>query len=132
MPDFKKMKDAALVDYGFRLKEEFDIMELQLDEVKAEARERAKKQKIDHFFGNEHFLTVSPGSSTTCDPKDLHDAYVDMQNEKEFYATVKVLVGKAKKDLGETVFGSISEVETIPYRSVSFKANTPKKYLKKK
>jgi hypothetical protein len=130
--DLKTMKDAALVDFGFRLKEQFDTLELQLDAVKAEARERAKKQKIDHFFGNQYFVSISPGSSTECDPQELYDAYVDMQNEKGFFSAVKVLVTKAKEDLGETNFATISEVKTFPYRSVSFKANIPKKYLKKK
>jgi hypothetical protein len=131
MGDVKSMTDAELVDHGFKIKQKYDDLEVLLDEAKVEARERAKKQKIDHFFGSKHFLTVSPGSSTSCDPKELHACYVDMQNEDEFFKTVKVLVGKAKKDLGETMFNSFSKTETFPYRTVSFKENVPKKYLKK-
>jgi hypothetical protein len=131
MADVKSMSDAELVDHGFKIKQKFDALELQLDEAKAEARERAKKQKLDHFFGSNHFLSVSPGSSTSCEPQELYDAYVDMQNEQGFFSAVKVLVGVAKKDLGETIFDTISKTETFPYRTVSFKENTPKKYLKK-
>jgi hypothetical protein len=54
-----------------------------------------------------------------------------MQNEQGFFQAVKVLVGVAKKDLGETMFNTISKTETFPYRTVSFKENIPKKYLKK-
>jgi len=131
MEDFKSMSDAELVDRGFQLKVKFDLLESQLDEAKAEARERAKKQKSDHFFGVKHFLTISAGSSTTCESKELYDTYKDLGREDAFFDAVKPLVGQAKKDLGETVFNSISTTETFPYRTVSFKENVPKKYLKK-
>ncbi len=132
MKDLKSMSDAELVDFGYQCKVKYDAAEEVLDAAKVEARERAKKQKQDHFFGIKHFLNVSPGSSTSCNAKELHGLYEDMDREEDFYEAVKVLTGKAKKDLGETLFDSISETNTFPYNTVSFKENVPKKYLKKK
>ena len=132
MEDLKKLADADLVDLGFQIKSKYDLMEVQLDAVKAEVKERAKKAKQDHLFGGSHFVNVSPGSSTSCDPKELYDAYDDLGIKEGFFSAVKVLVGQAKKDLGETILGTISKVETFPYRNVSFKESVPKKYLKKK
>ena len=131
MEDLKKMLDADLVDLGFQLKSKYDLMEVRLDAVKAEVKERAKRAKQDHLYGGSHFVNVSPGSSTSCDPKELYDAYDDLGNELGFFSAVKVLVGQAKKDLGETIFGTISKTNTFPYNTVSFKEKVPKKYLKK-
>ena len=131
MKDLKSMSDAELVDFGYQAKVKSDAAEEVLDAAKAEARERAKKQKVDHFFGEKHFVNVAPSSSTSCEPKELHETYYEMERGDDFYEVVKVLPGKAKTDLGETLFNSVSETNTYPYNTVSFKENVPKKYLKK-
>ena len=129
--DLSKLSEAELVDHGYTLKVKFDTLETQLAAVKVEVRERAKKQKADHFFGKKNFVTVSPGSSTSCDPKELYESYKDLGRVNDFFDHVKVQVGPVKKDLGETLFDSISSTETFPYRTVAFKENVPKKYQKK-
>jgi hypothetical protein len=131
MSDLSELTIAELVDKGYKLKEQMDALEVHLDACKVELRTRAKKNKKDFFIGNKHFATVSPKSSTECDPYDLYTAYGDLGREEDFFKAVKVLITNAKKDLGATVFGEISNVHTTPYNNVSFKENVPKKYLKK-
>ena len=130
MGDLGKMSTPALVDLGYRLKSELDTVETELDGVKAEVRKRATKEKADYYIGDNHFVNVSSQTSTSCDSLELYDTYVEIGREKDFFAMVKPLVGQAKKDLGETLFGSISNEDTKPYSKVMFKEKTPKKYLK--
>ena len=129
--DLSGHETSDLVDKGYKLKVKLDEVEAQLEGIKKELRERAKKQKTDHFFGSNHFVTISGRSSTTCDPRDLHSVYADIGREEDFFNAVSVTIGTAKKDLGETLFGEIAKTDTTPYNTVSFKAKTPKKYLKK-
>lgn len=131
MTDLSGYKTSELVDKGYKLKVKYDDAEAQLDEIKKELRERAKKEKQDYFFGRDHFCTVSGRSSTTCDPVDLYKIYRDIDREEDFFRAVSVTIGIAKKDLGETLFDGISHTDTTPYNTVSFKEKTPKKYLKK-
>lgn len=119
-----------LVDKGYKLKKKYDDLEAELDAYKKELRSRAKKEKVDHFFGEKHFVNISPSTTTECDPYEVYKAYGDLGRGRDFYNAVKVLVGTAKKELGETLFGSIANIDTTPYKSVSFKANVPKKYKK--
>jgi len=130
MQDFRSMSDEEFVDFGFKTKTKYDQLDKLMAEVKAEARERASKKKVDHFFGHKNFLTVAPSSSTEVDCKELYDTYLDLGNEEQFFNVVKPMVGQAKKDLGETVFSTIAHVETKPYNTVSFKESVPKKYQK--
>lgn len=131
MADLGSIPIAELVDKGYKLKAKVDEAELELDAIKAEIRTRAKKNKKDHFIGNNHFVSVSPRTVTTCEPDDLYNAYADIGRAQDFFKAVSVTIGTAKKDLGETVFGEISEVTTIPYNNVGFKPKVPKKYAKK-
>ena len=122
---------AELVDKGYKLKCKVDKVEVELDAIKKELRSRAKKEKKDYYFGNKNFATISGRTSTACEAIDLYNTYVDIGREKDFFKAVSVTVGTARKDLGETLFDSISEMTTTPYNTVAFKEKTPKKYLKK-
>ena len=128
MGDLKELSTAELVDLGYKTKAKYDAVEKELDAIKAEVRNRAKKAKADHLLGNKHFSKISPSTSTECKPLDCYDAYVDVGRESDFFNNVKVLVGKAKADLGEALFSTISEVTSVPYKNVSFKEKVPKKY----
>lgn len=132
MGDLESIPIAELVDKGYQLKAEVDDAEAQLDEIKKEIRRRANKGKKDHFFGNEHFVTISPRSVTTCNPLDLYNTYQEIGREVDFFDAVSVTIGTAKKDLGETVFNEISKTDTIPYNNVAFKDKVPKKYKQEK
>lgn len=122
---------AELVDKGYKLKCRVDAAEEELDAIKVEIKQRAKKEKCDHYIGNKHFVNISPTSSTDCDSKEMYETYKDMGREKDFFPLVKPLVGQVKKDLGETLFATISTVKTFSYNKIAFRGAVPKKYLKK-
>lgn len=128
MDNFSEMSTEELVDLGWKTKAKLDSMESYFNAIKAEVRNRAKKAKADHLLGEKHFSKISPATSTECKPLDCYDAYVDVGRETDFFNNIKVLVGKAKADLGEALFSTISEVTSTPYKNVTFKEKVPKKY----
>jgi hypothetical protein len=119
-----------LVDQGRGYKEEMDSIEVKQSKIKAILSKEAKVRKVDFFLGNKHFCRVSPMTGTLCEPTDLHDTFVELEREDEFYDCVKVKITESKAALGETVFGSISEIKSEAYKKVSFLLKPPKKYLK--
>lgn len=125
----QNMKLRKLVDEGRSIKDKIDALEARQEEIKKVLREEAKKRKIDFFLGEEHFARISPQTTTFCDSKEFYDMMVDLGREAEFFEGVNVQIGKAKAALGETVFMEIADVESIPYKKVSFLLKPPKKYV---
>jgi hypothetical protein len=122
-----KIKKA--VDRGREIKEEIDALEAEQDKIKEFLRSEAKARKIGYFLGFERFARVSPHTETSCDPREVENIFTDLDRHEEFYDCIKVQVGEAKKRLGDTVFESVSQRKSIPYKTVSFLANIPKKYV---
>jgi hypothetical protein len=104
-------------------------MEVELEKIKQVFRNEAKIRKVDHFLGDKHFVRVSPQTSTECSAQELEGILHDLGRQNEFYDCIRVLVGEAKSRLGETVFNSISETKSEPFKKVSFLAKIPKKYM---
>lgn len=119
---------AGLVDKGRKLKESIDDLEIQLDKIKAVLRGQAKTIKTDHFLGKKHFCRVSPQTATICSAKDYFNLMDEQGRRDEFFDSTKVLIGEAKKLIGDTVFESISLTESEAYKKVSFLKAIPKKY----
>jgi hypothetical protein len=123
---------AKLVDKGRLLKEKMDAIEVELNKIKSTLKAEAKSRKVGHLLGVKRFCRVGPMTSTEVDVKEAFDFFEESNDRESFFSIVKVLVGKAKELMGESVLASMSESTTIPYSKVSFLANIPKKYLEEK
>jgi len=128
MEDIINQDTSALVDRGYVLKVKIDTAEEEQDLIKAELKQRAKKEKAGYFLGSKHFSQISPTSSTVVDTEALHKVMKKLGQAKEFWNLVTAKVKDARDMLGETVFDTISKSDSFPYSKISFKEKVPKKY----
>ena len=124
MPIKKKEEMVKIVDEAYELDREIKAGEEDLKVAKGQIRQYAKQRKIDRVEGSDgRFAKVSPRGYTECHPRDLYAYMKEIGREEDFWGMIKVDITKAKKDLGETGFGSVSTTGSIPYNTVALKSD---------
>jgi hypothetical protein len=120
-----KAELRKLVDEGRSIKEKIDALTKRQSEIKKVLLIEAEKNKVDHFFGDKYFARISPMSTTVCEPSVYYTLMEDTGRLDEFFDSISVLVGKARKLIGETAFEEISDTSINPYAKVSFLKKIP-------
>ena len=111
---------ASLVDKGAALKLKMDKLETELSEINKKLKAEAKKKKAKELAGSKFTAKFSPHTWTDCEPRDVYDVCPSMD---QFFGLVKVKISDAKKSLGETLFGSVSSQQSIPFHKISYRKN---------
>lgn len=111
----------ALIDEGWELDNDMKAKKKRLEAIKAKLKDIGRKSGQTILPGHVHNVVFSPYTKTKVDAKKFYEHLVNAGKRIVFWSCISVLVGKAKEVMNEYDLDEITDSETDPYGTVSFK-----------
>jgi hypothetical protein len=110
-----------VVDRAYVLDQQIKKSTAELRKLKVKLKLHATRYDTHVIEGSKSKAVFQDSTATTCEPKDLYDYLKKTERVNQFFSLVKVVIGEARKAIGEISFDKISESEEIEYHKVSLK-----------